>query len=120
MQRTFFEPKASENDVVLYTGEEPSFKPGDRIRVLTRTPVGHYRVPQYLRGKQGVVEKVIAPKALDNEAEAFGHDAGDKGRYYRISVLMRELWDDYSGHERDVLNIEVYQNWLEALPGEGG
>ena len=42
MQRTFFEPKASENDVVLYTDEEPPFKPGDRIRVLTRTPVGHY------------------------------------------------------------------------------
>lgn len=118
MQRTFFEPRASENKVVLYTDEEPSFKPGDRIRVLTRSPVGHYRVPLYLRGKRGIVEMVISPKAADNEAEGFGHDAGDRGRYYRISVLMRELWQDYQGNARDALNIEVYQSWLEKLPLE--
>lgn len=116
----FFEPKASENEVVLYENEEPPFKPGDRIRVLTRTPVGHYRVPQYLRGKRAVVEKVIAPIAVDNETEGFGHDAGDRGRYYRVSVLMRELWSDYQGNPTDALNIEVFESWLEKLPGQEG
>jgi nitrile hydratase subunit beta len=120
MQRTFFEPKASENDVVLYTNEEPIFTPGDPIRVLSRMPVGHYRVPHYLRGKRGVVQTVISPIALDNEEEGFGRNAGDRGRYYRISVQMKELWADYQGNARDTLNIEVYQSWLEKLPtGEG-
>ena len=47
--------------VVLALGEAPAFAPGDRVRVATRSPVGHYRVPTYLRGKAGVVEAVIEP-----------------------------------------------------------
>ena len=45
--------------VVAATGEVPIFQIGDRVRVMTRRPVGHYRVPTYLRGKAGVVDAVI-------------------------------------------------------------
>jgi nitrile hydratase len=31
------------------------------VRILTRSPVGHYRVPTYLRGKMGTVKAVIEP-----------------------------------------------------------
>jgi nitrile hydratase subunit beta len=116
MNEAFFEPRAAHNDVVLYTDEEPAFRPGDSVRVLEREPIGHYRVPRYLRGKTAVVERVISPIAVDNEEEGFGRDAGNRGRYYRISVLMHELWADYAGHAGDALNIEVYQSWLEKAP----
>jgi nitrile hydratase len=36
--------------VVLALGEEPIFRKGDTVRVLNRSPIGHYRVPRYLRG----------------------------------------------------------------------
>jgi len=49
--------------VVYAANEEPVFRPGDRVRVLTRTPVAHYRVPTYLRGKRGVVDSIIEPAA---------------------------------------------------------
>ena len=39
--------------VVFALGEKAIFKPGDRVRVSTRSPIGHYRVPTYLRGKTG-------------------------------------------------------------------
>jgi nitrile hydratase subunit beta len=42
--------------VVLATGEVPLFRAGDPVRVLTRSPVGHCRVPVYLRGKSGSIE----------------------------------------------------------------
>ena len=62
--------------IVLAAGEAPVFGPGDRVRILTRSPVGHYRVPIYLRGKTGVVEAVIEPSGVDNEEEAYGRNAG--------------------------------------------
>jgi nitrile hydratase subunit beta len=72
--------------VVLAFGEAPVFAPGDQVRILTRSPVGHYRVPLYLRGKTGTVEAVIEPPGIDNEEEAYGRNAGMKRHYYRVAL----------------------------------
>lgn len=101
--------------VVAATGETPSFAPGHRVRVGSRVPIGHYRVPIYLRGKIGVVLKVIEPPLVDNEEEGYGRNAGNRRHYYRISVMMSEIWPDYEGSPRDELQIEVYETWLERL-----
>jgi nitrile hydratase len=101
--------------VVFALGEEPVFSPGDAVRVLTRSPVGHYRVPTYLRGKRGIVEMVIEPTSMDNEEEGFGRNAGMKRHYYRIAVPMTEIWPDYVGSPRDGLHIEVFETWLERI-----
>ena len=48
------EPYANANKppgVILALGEQPIFRPGDTVRILTRLPIGHYRVPTSLRGK---------------------------------------------------------------------
>jgi hypothetical protein len=99
--------------VVLAMGEEPQFHEGDKIRVLSRSPIGHYRVPRYLRGKEAIIESVIELRAIDNEEEAYGRNAGCKRHYYRIAVLMTELWPNYAGSKNDGLRIEVYESWLE-------
>jgi nitrile hydratase subunit beta len=99
--------------VVTAFGEKPIFRPGDRIRVLEREPIGHYRVPTYLRGKRGAVEQVIEPAAVDNEEEGFGRNAGSKLHYYRIAIPLTEIWPDYVGSARDGLYIEVFETWLE-------
>jgi hypothetical protein len=101
--------------IVLATGEAPLFARGDRVRVMTRAPVGHYRVPTYLRGKSAVVDRVIEPAAVDNEEEAYGRNAGSKRHYYRIIVPMTSLWPDYTGSARDDLRIEVFETWLERI-----
>jgi hypothetical protein len=99
--------------LVYATGEQPQFRAGDAVRILERRPVGHYRVPIYLRGKTGVVEQVIEPPAVDNEEEGFGRNAGARGHYYRIAVPMTEIWPDYVGSRNDGLRIEVFETWLE-------
>ena len=101
--------------IVLATGEAPPFKPGETVRILTRAPIGHYRVPTYLRGKSAVVESVIEPAAVDNEEEAYGRNAGSKRHYYRIVVPMTSLWPDYAGPPHDNLRIEVFETWLERI-----
>jgi len=94
-------------------GESPGFVLGERVRVLTRYPVGHYRVPRYIRGKFGFIEAVIKPRAVNNEEEGFGRNAGDKRHYYRVAIPMRELWPDYAAEARDQLKIEIFETWLE-------
>jgi nitrile hydratase len=99
--------------IVFATGEKPIFAAGDEVRILDRSPVGHYRVPQYLRGKNATVDRVIEPAALDNEQEGYGRNAGAKLHYYRVVIPMTEIWTDYAGSPRDGLYIEIYETWLE-------
>ncbi|GAN78226.1 SH3-like domain-containing protein [Acidisphaera rubrifaciens] len=101
--------------VVLALGEAAVLAAGDRVRILTREPIGHYRVPRYLRGKAGVVEAVIEPTMLDNEAEAYGRNAGMRRHYYRVAVAMTELWPTYVGSPRDGVRVEVFETWLERI-----
>jgi nitrile hydratase subunit beta len=101
--------------IVLADGEAPAYKAGDLVRILDRTPIGHYRVPRYIRGKRGVVEAVIPTPELDNEQEGFGRNAGMKRHYYRVAFAMTELWSKYKGTPRDGLRIEVFETWLERI-----
>ena len=101
--------------LVYALGEKPIFQPGDAIRILERSPIGHYRVPIYLRGKAGRVEAIIEPVAVDNEEEGYGRNAGSRRHYYRVAIPMTEIWPDYKGSPRDGLYIEVYETWLEKI-----
>jgi hypothetical protein len=108
-------PAAGLPKIAYAVGEETLFPPGVTVRVMNRSPIGHYRVPIYLRGKTGVVQRVMEPMQLDNEREGYGQNGGDKRHYYRVTFSMKELWLDYAGPAHDTLNIEVFENWLERV-----
>ena len=101
--------------VVPATGEPIVFSPGDHVRVSDRRPVGHYRVPTYLRGKVAKVESIYLPAQLNNEEEGFGRNAGGKRHYYRIGLPMTQIWPAYGGSPSDTLRIEVFESWLERI-----
>ncbi|NLS01488.1 nitrile hydratase subunit beta [Rhizobium sp. P38BS-XIX] len=94
-------------------GELPVFDTGDAVIISDRIPIGHYRMPTYLRGKHGTIEAVIRPMAVNNEEEAYGHNAGSKGYYYRVSIPMTGIWANYAGSPKDRILIEIFENWLE-------
>ena len=96
-------------EAIFGLGEEPSFRPGDHIRILSRSPPGRYRMPSYLRGKRGTVEAVIEPAAVGNEEEGYGRNAGSRLHYYRVAIPMTEIWPDYVGSPRDGLRIEIFE-----------
>lgn len=102
-------------EVVFADREKPVFGPNDRVRILIRSPIGHYRVPRYLRGRTAVIEAVIEPSAVDNEEEGYGRNAGCKRHYYRVAVPMTEIWPAYSGPAEDSLRIEIFETWLERI-----
>ena len=103
--------------VVPALRETAIFRPGEQVRVAERFPLGHYRVPLYLRGKTGVVERLVQP-AVNNEEEGFGRNAGLRRYYYRIAVPMSEIWHNYAGPGQDRLYIEVFETWLERVGNE--
>ncbi len=115
MQTTESAPSGRLPGIVPAIGEIPLFGAGDCVRIGSRAPIGHYRVPLYLRGKAGIVEEVIHPAAVDNEAESYGRNAGTKRHYYRLAIPMTEIWPDYRGSTGDGLRIEVYETWLERI-----
>lgn len=102
-------------EVVHSSTHDPVFEVGEAIRVLERSPVGHYRVPIYLRGKYGSIEAVIEPPGIDNEEEGFGRNSGVRRHYYRIAIPMAQVWPEYVGRPQDGLRIEVYETWLEKV-----
>lgn len=94
--------------------EMVTFAAGDFVRVASRSPIGHYRVPTYLRGCLGKIVRVIEPVMIDNEEEGYGRNAGNRRHYYRVAFAMTELWPEYAGPANDALEIEIFETWLEC------
>jgi hypothetical protein len=91
---------------------EPRFNPGERVRVLNAYPLGHVRTPSYIRGKTGVVERICG--AFPNPEElAQMRDGLPAVPLYRVKFRQTDVWPDYAGSPADVVEVELYQHWLE-------
>ena len=90
----------------------PSFAVGERVRVRNQHPPGHVRTPHYCRGRIGVIERQCG--AFPNPEElAYNRDGLPAQPVYWVRFPSRELWADYVGGPNDVVEIEIYQHWLE-------
>lgn len=90
----------------------PRFRVGASVRVLDLPIEGHIRVPAYVRGKTGVIERYCGPY-LNPEELAFGRATGPAVHLYQVEFLQSDLWQVYAGPKEDRLFIEVYEHWLE-------
>ena len=89
------------------------FKPGDRVRVLKAYPPGHIRTPYYIRGCVGEVERVCG--AFANPEELALMRSGLPPRpLYRVRFRQKDVWPDYAGSARDVVEVEIFEHWLDA------
>ena len=89
------------------------FKPGEKVRVMKAYPLGHVRTPYYIRGCVGEVERVCG--AFPNPEELAQMRSGLPPQpLYRVRFKQKEVWPDYRGADSDVVEIEIYQHWLEA------
>lgn len=91
------------------------FRPGDRVVVRSAYPIGHVRTPYYIRGKHGMIERVCGTFANPEEL-AYARSGEPRQPLYRVRFQQREVWPDYAGRADDVVEIEIYEHWLE--PGE--
>ena len=87
------------------------FRPGDRVRVRDDYPIGHIRTPVYIRGKTGRVEKYFGDFG-NPETLAYCLPSNDRA-LYKVRFDQRELWPAYNGGERDTVELDIYEHWLE-------
>jgi nitrile hydratase beta subunit-like protein len=107
-------PKSASAAPSAYTpAPERRFNPGDRVRVKATHPPGHRRTPWYIRGKPGVIERVCGMFPNPEEL-AYGFSGEPKRVLYRVRFAMRDVWPDYQGADQDLIEVEIYEHWLDA------
>ena len=90
----------------------PRFRPGDPVVVRSAYPIGHVRTPYYIRGKQGTIERVCGSFANPEEL-AYARSGEPRRALYRVRFRQCEVWPDYAGRDDDVVEVEIYEHWLE-------
>ena len=90
--------------------EPPRFAPGDSVAAKNVHPRTHTRLPRYVRGKRGVVERVNGAYALPDHS-ALGQ--GQRLEYvYSVRFEARELWGT-DAPPRDGVYIDLWETYLE-------
>jgi len=95
-------------------GREPSaparFTPGDRVRARNIHPPTHTRLPRYVRGRTGTIERIQGCHVFPDTV-AIGE--GEQPQWlYTVVFDSRELW----GADADptlTVSIEAFESYLE-------
>lgn len=75
-------------------------------------PPGHVRTPYYIRGCVGKIERICG--TFPNPEELAQMRSGQPAQpLYRVRFLQKDVWPDYRGNASDVLEVEIYQHWLD-------
>ena len=86
------------------------FKPGDRVRAKNIHPAGHTRLPRYVRGHVGVIERVQGSHVFPDSAAS---GQGENPQWlYTVRFEGRELW----GADADPsvkISVEAFEPYLD-------
>jgi nitrile hydratase subunit beta len=90
------------------------FAQGDTVRIRSQLTLFHRRVPAYVRGRTGLVERVL-PEFVRPEDDAWGRlwRGGRRERLYRVQLHQIDTWPDYRGGSTDTHELEIFESWLE-------
>ncbi len=91
---------------------KPRFRVGDPVRIRNTHPHGHTRLPRYVRGEQGVVERVYDAFVLP---DTNAHGQGENPEYvYCVRFDAKELWGD-SAEPREDVYVDLWESYLKPL-----
>ncbi len=94
----------------LQQGAPPRFRSGDRVLTKNRHVHGHTRLPRYVRGKRGIVDRVHGIYALP-DAAAHGRGPHPEA-VYSVRFAARDLWGDAAAGT-DSLYIDLWETYLD-------
>jgi nitrile hydratase len=86
------------------------FHPGDPVVVRNVHPHGHTRMPRYVRGKRGTVDRYYGVEPLP---DANAHGLGPAPEpLYSVRFDADELWGA-SADGRGAVNVDLWESYLE-------
>lgn len=103
------------------TDREPRYAVGQRVRARDLNPVGHTRLPRYVRGRVGTVIAVRGAHVFPDRHAAPLGQAGDQEPewLYTVDFAGTELW----GPEADptlTVSVDAWEPYLDVAPDAGG
>lgn len=96
------------NPTLLPDSMPPSFRSGDRIRVLRRQQAGHTRVPTYIQGANGIVVDHYGTHVYPDQ-NAKGQRAGE--HLYCLRFEGHDLWGSKSCSQS--VYVDLWEPYLE-------
>lgn len=101
-------------------GKEPRYREGDAVVARNVNPIGHTRLPRYVRGKRGRVERFLGAFVMpDRNSLGAGRD---NQPVYAVRFEARELWGE-EARAGDSVCVDLWESYLcpaGGQPGEGG
>ena len=86
------------------------FRPNQRVRARTINPAGHTRLPRYVRGRAGTVERDHGVYVFPDTNALF---LGENPQHvYSVRFAARELWGDQAS-PRDAVYLDLWDDYLE-------
>ena len=88
----------------------PRWHVGDRVRAVSEVSIHHTRLPGYVRGKCGVIERAHGMHVF---ADAHAQGLGEQQQWlYTVSFTAIDLWPDAApGH---TVAVDAWEPYLEA------
>ncbi len=87
------------------------FAPGDRVRTRVRNPPGHTRLPLYLRGRPGRIERVLGTLPFPDRRAA-----GEKGATetaYAVRFAAAEICGK-DAEPRGAVFADLFDSYVEV------
>lgn len=106
VRRRIYQPQPLEQQTSL----SPLFAVGDAIMVRNIHPVGHTRLPRYVRGKRGIIARIYGTQGFQDEPAIADNSPQ---HVYSVVFEARELWGA-NAEPNQRLYIDMWECWLET------
>ena len=88
----------------------PLFRTGQRVRARNLNPLGHTRLPRYVRGRTGAIYRDHGVFVFPDTNSRF---VGEKPQHlYSVRFAARELWGEQAS-PRDSVYVDLWDDYLE-------
>ena len=92
-----------------FTGSEPAFSAGQKVRTKMSTAAFHTRLPAYVRGRVGVIENHHGSQPL---ADASARGVIKPEPLYTVAFEAAELWPEAQARRERVF-VDAWESYLE-------
>src|ERR1700694_2343280 len=88
------------------------FAPGEHVRTRVMNPAGHTRLPLYLRGRTGRIERVLGTMAFSDPRAGGEKDATETA--YTVRFAAAEIWGE-DAEPHGTICADLFDSSLEAF-----
>ena len=99
--------------VEMETEKLPCFKAGDQVRVRQEVAAGHTRIPSYVRGRVGIIERHHGAHVFADR-NALGRREAE--HLYSIRFSSREIWGDKTREDTNFgVRVDLWEPHLDPV-----